>query len=110
MSRDWLKTLVEKEIKSIKERMEFFQEILKSKNRDTELKRIRDYRIFLNCTKSAFNNDISTGNEARITYIEAQTLVNIYEEFKQSKLNVFPVTLFRHGLLQEDVIIKALKK
>jgi len=26
-------------------------------------------------------------------------MVNIYEEFKQSKLHVFPVTLFRHGLL-----------
>lgn len=67
ISRDWFKTLVEKEIESIKERMKFFKEILEYKNRDIESKRIRDYRIFLNCTKTAFNNDISMGNEARIT-------------------------------------------
>jgi len=67
MSRDWFKILIEKEIKSIKERIKYFQEILKMKNRDIESKRIRDYRIFLNCTKMAFNNDITVGNEARIT-------------------------------------------
>jgi len=67
MSRDWFKILIEKEIKSIKERIKYFQEILKMKNRDIESKRIRDYRIFLNCTKIAFNNDITVGNEARIT-------------------------------------------
>ena len=39
----------------------------RKKNKDIEPKRIRDYRIFLNCTKTAFNNDISMGNEAKIT-------------------------------------------
>ena len=67
MSRDWFKTLVEKEIGLIKERMKFFKAILENKNRDIESKRIRDYRIFLNCTKTAFNNDISAGSDAKIT-------------------------------------------
>jgi len=53
MSRDWFKILVEKEIKSIKERIKFFETILENKNKDIESKRIRDYRIFLNCTKTA---------------------------------------------------------
>jgi len=57
-----------------------------------------------------FIHECNTFYDLKVTLIEAQTLVNIYEEFKQSKLNVFPVTLFRHGLLQEDVIVKALKK
>jgi len=34
MSRDWFKILVEKEIKSIKERMKFFETILENKNKD----------------------------------------------------------------------------
>ncbi|MCJ7814204.1 MAG: hypothetical protein MUP34_02145 [Candidatus Atribacteria bacterium] len=80
MSRDWLKVLAEKEIKSIKERMKFFQEILESKNRDIETKRIRDYRIFLNCTKTAFDNDLSAGNEARISAGECTILFTLKNE------------------------------
>ncbi|MBA7546130.1 hypothetical protein ES705_38513 [subsurface metagenome] len=57
-----------------------------------------------------FIHECNTFYDLKVTLIEAQTLVNIYEEFKQSKLNVFPITLFRHGLLQEDVIVKALKR
>jgi len=80
MSRDWFKILIEKEIKSIKERIKYFQEILKMKNRDIESKRIRDYRIFLNCTKMAFNNDITVGNEARITSDEWTILFALKNE------------------------------
>jgi len=80
MSRDWLKVLAEKEIKSIKERMKFFQEILESKNGDIETKRIRDYRIFLNCTKTAFDNDLSAGNEARISADECTILFTLKNE------------------------------
>jgi len=84
MSRDWFKILVGKEIKSIKERMKFFQEILESKNRDTESKRIRDYQIFLNCTKTAFNNDISMSNEARISSDEWTILFTLKNELDLS--------------------------
>lgn len=84
ISRDWFKILVEKEIESIKERMEFFKTILENKNRDIELKRIRDYRIFLNCTKTAFSNDISIGNEARITSDEWTILFTLKNELDLS--------------------------
>ena len=80
MSRDWFKILVEKEIKSVKERMKFFKEILESKNGDIESKRIRDYRIFLNCTKIAFNNDISAGSDAKITSDEWTILFTLKSE------------------------------
>jgi len=84
MSRDWFKILVEKEIKSMKERMKFFKAILENKNRDIESKRIRDYRIFLNCTKTAFNNDISIGNEAKITSDEWTILFTLKNELDLS--------------------------
>ncbi|GAG94126.1 unnamed protein product, partial [marine sediment metagenome] len=80
MSQDWFKILVEKEIKSIKERMKFFKTILENNNRDIESKRIRDYRVFLNCTKTAFNNDVSMGNEARITSDEWTILFTLKNE------------------------------
>jgi len=84
MSRDWFKILIEKEIKLIKERMIFFKTILENKNKDIESKRIRDYRIFLNCTKTAFNNDISIGNEARITSDEWTILFTLKNELDLS--------------------------
>ncbi len=66
--------------------------------------------IVSGCFTDDFIHECNTFYDFKVTLIEAQTLVSIYEEFKQSKLNVFPVTLFRHGLFQEDVIVKALKK
>jgi len=84
MSRDWFKILVEKEIKSIKERIKFFETILENKNKDIESKRIRDYRIFLNCTKTAFNNDISAGSDAKITSDEWTILFTLKNELSLS--------------------------
>ncbi|MEA1959209.1 MAG: hypothetical protein U9N44_06065, partial [Chloroflexota bacterium] len=57
-----------------------------------------------------FIQECKTFYEFNVTLIDAQTFINIYEEFKQSKLKGFPVTLFRHGLIQEEIISKALKK
>ena len=71
---------------------------------------IKGIIIVSGCFTDDFIHECNTFYDLKVTLIEAQTLINIYEEFKQSKLNVFPVTLFRHGLLQEDVIVKALKK
>jgi len=71
---------------------------------------IKGIIIVSGCFTDDFIHECDTFYDLHVTLIEAQTLVNIYEEFKQSKLNVFPVKLFRHGLLQEDVIVKALKK
>jgi hypothetical protein len=84
MSRDWFKTLVEKEIGSIKERMKFFKAILENKNKNIESKRIRDYRIFLNCTKTAFNNDVSAGSDAKITSDEWTILFTLKNELSLS--------------------------
>ncbi|MBA7580389.1 hypothetical protein ES708_22280 [subsurface metagenome] len=64
--------------------MKFFKAILENKNRDIELKRIRDYRIFLNCTKAAFNNDISAGSDARITPDEWSILFTLKDELSLS--------------------------
>ena len=72
--------------------------------------KIKGIIIVSGCFTDDFIHECDTFYDLKVTLIEAQTLANIYEEFKQSKLNVFPVTLFRHGLLQEDVIVKALKK
>jgi 3-isopropylmalate dehydratase small subunit len=72
--------------------------------------KIKGIIIVSSCFTDDFIHECNTFYDLKVTLIEAQTLVNIYEEFKQSKLNVFPVTLFRHGLLQEEVIVKALKK
>lgn len=84
MSRDWLKILVEKEVGVIKSRINFFKELFENKSNDLESKRIRDYQIFLNCTKTAFNNDIACGNEAKINTDEWSILFTLKDELALS--------------------------
>jgi len=84
MSRDWFKILVEKELRAIKERIKFFKEVLEKKNKEIEPSRIRDYQIFLNCTKTAFTNDIAHGNEAKINSDEWSILFTLKDELTLS--------------------------
>ena len=57
-----------------------------------------------------FINDCEPFDEYNLTLVDADSFVNIYEEFKASKKKEFPVNLFRHGLLKEEIVVKALKK
>jgi hypothetical protein len=84
MSRDWFKILVEKELRAIKDRIKFFKEVLEKKNKEIEPSRIRDYQIFLNCTKTAFTNDIAHGNEAKINSDEWSILFTLKDELTLS--------------------------
>jgi hypothetical protein len=84
MSRDWLKILIEKEVGVIKGRIIFFKGLLEHENNELETKRIRDYQIFLNCTKTAFTNDLAYGNEAKINTDEWSILFTLKDELALS--------------------------
>ncbi|WP_138433757.1 hypothetical protein [Winogradskyella algicola] len=57
-----------------------------------------------------FVTDCEMDTEMNLSLITASTLSNIYEAFKSSKYNEFPYVLFRDIVINEDRIIKALKK
>ena len=57
-----------------------------------------------------FKEDCQTYTDLNLTLIEAETLESIYSEFKKLKRKDFPINLFRHGVMAEDTVIKALQK
>ncbi|MDG4716389.1 hypothetical protein [Winogradskyella marincola] len=57
-----------------------------------------------------FVTDCEMDTEMNLSLITASTLSNIYEAFKTSKYEEFPYVLFRDIVINEERIIKALKK
>ena len=57
-----------------------------------------------------FVTDVEMDTEMNLSLITASSLHKIYEAFKVSKHKVFPHVLFRDIVINEDRIIKALKK
>ena len=48
--------------------------------------------------------------EMNLSLIPSSSLVNIFEYFKDSKHEVFPHVLFRDVVINEERIVKAIKK
>ena len=57
-----------------------------------------------------FVTDCEMDVEMNLSLITSSSLVNIFECFKDSKHEVFPHVLFRDVVINEERIIKALKK
>lgn len=57
-----------------------------------------------------FVTDCEMDTELNLSLITASSLLNIYDCFKESKHSVFPHVLFRDVVINEERIIKALKK
>jgi hypothetical protein len=57
MSRDWFNKLYDEEIKSLKLKIQDFQTEIDSEKPTIDFSRIRDYKIYRNCVKSAYIND-----------------------------------------------------
>ncbi len=65
-------------------------------------------------TAGTFSEDMKQESEYfsdfDLTLIEAETLINIHDEFQASKKQDFPFRLFKPGVLSENVTINALRK
>ena len=57
-----------------------------------------------------FVTDCEMDTEMNLSLITASTLSNIFEAFKNSKYSEFPHVLFRDIVINEERILKALKK
>ena len=72
MKREWLGKLYEKEITKIRGRIKSFDMNLNEEDKDL---RARDYFIYKNCLKTAYNNDREVNQESKITRDE-QSILN----------------------------------
>ena len=67
MNREWFYTLYLKEIKRLKKKLKALQEVISTESPSIEKTRQRDYRIYLECLKSAYNNDLLNNLDSKIT-------------------------------------------
>ena len=79
MSREWLLILYEKEIKKIKSKSKI---LLESIERNEDQQRIKDYKLYRNCVKTAYHNDLENNLEEKVTSDEQSILNTVVEELK----------------------------
>lgn len=84
MSRDWFKTLLEKEVKSLIIKVKEFKSIIEEGSNDIEKSRLRDYVTYYNCTFTAFNNDLERNATANITTDEMSILNTLKKSIELS--------------------------
>lgn len=85
MSRDWFNNLVDIEIKNLKNKIKEFKIIPDEEaEKIFDAERLRSYRIYYSCVKTAFENDIEKGQSQKITNEELSILNTLRKELDLS--------------------------
>jgi hypothetical protein len=82
---DWLNVLYEKELKKIKIKTQFLNNLLASEKSDIDELRKRDYIIYKSCVETAYTNDIDNNRDSRITNDELSILLRLSQELDLSQ-------------------------
>jgi hypothetical protein len=98
LSRDWFNKLYDEEIKSLKLKILEFQADVESDKSSIDLSRIRDYKIYKNCVRTAYVNDQERNQDMKITWEEqtilhtlSKTLELSHEEIKLINYSVIKI-------------------
>ena len=107
MKREWLAKLYEKQIKKIKIKLKEFRTLVESEDDDA---RVRDYKIYRNCLKTAYHNDKENNQENKITQDEQSILVTLGKglDLSQEELKMINYLIIPLKKLEIDEIIKYL--
>lgn len=95
MKREWLGRLYETEIKKIKSKLKDFKSLLESEDSEG---RLRDYKIYSECLKTAYHNDTFNNQDKKITNDEQSILITLasqlelsHEEIKLINYSILPL-------------------
>lgn len=98
MKQDWFARLYEKELKDLEKNLKSFQNDLNSDKPEIEPQRLRDYKIYSSCLKTAYQNDDYNGEDRKITADEQSILYTLskqlelsQEEMKLINYSIIPV-------------------
>ncbi len=116
MTREWFKNRYTNEISDLKERLKSFTDQLESDKKDSDDSRKRDYNIFRECVRIAYENDerenrdkIISKDEKTILNTLAQSLNLSIEEKRLIYFGIVPLVEMKSEMEFDD-IIKTLKK
>ena len=102
MSRDWFNKLYEEEIKSLKLKIQKFQAETESEKSLNDL-RIRDYKIYSKCVKTAYTNDQNRNLDTKITWEEQTILLTLSETLELSPEEIKLINYSVLGINKQDI-------
>lgn len=85
MKQEWFCRLYEKEIKNVKAKVAAFKLELKNEKSDIPLDRLRDYKIYLECVRTAYYNDAQNNSDLKITCDEQSILDTLADKLELSQ-------------------------
>lgn len=107
MKQDWFARLYENKISKFMARIDAFKHSMDSQSAQSNMPRIRDYKIYMECMRTAYENDRLNNQDFKITSDEQSILSTLSkelgltrEEVKLIKYQVIP--LKRSGI--DDII------
>ena len=111
LTREWFNKLYEKELRSLKDNLKEFKEINEGKKSDIEPNRLRDYRIYTECIKTAYINDRLNNQENKITKDEQSILVTLSKslELSQEEIKLINYTILPFEKADIEDIINYLR-
>lgn len=111
LKQEWFSRLYEKEIKNINTKITTFKAELTSEKSDIPAERLRDYKIYLECLRTAYQNDSANNSDFKITCDEQSILHTLstslglsQDEKIQIKYSILPIQK-----LNIDAVINELK-
>jgi len=88
MKQDWFARLYDFELKKISKKVKDFNSKLDDPKSDIPDERIRDFKVYKNCLKTAYQNDIDNNREPKITADELTILHTLSSELELSQESV----------------------
>jgi len=111
MKQDWFARLYEKEIKDLEKKLKNFEKEISSENTEIEPQRLRDYKIYTSCLKTAHENDDSNGEDRKITSDEQSILYTLSKqlELSQEEIKLINYSIIPICIQHIDKVINDLK-
>jgi len=111
MKQDWFARLYEKEIKALEKSLKNFNSHLQSENGEMDPQRLRDYKIYRQCLKTAYENDDLHNEDRKITSDEQSVLYTLSRqlELSQDEIKMINYSIIPVCKLPVDDLINDLK-
>jgi len=77
MSRDWFSKLYSKEIQNLENNIVNFQKQINNNDGNIDPLRLRDYKIFQNCVRTGYENDLIRNREKTLSWEEKSILYTL---------------------------------
>jgi len=111
MSRDWFAKLYEDEVKTLKQKIKDFEAEINSDKPTFALSRIRDFKIYKECLRTAYLNDELRNQDLKIT-LDEQTILQILSntlELSQEEVKLINYSILNVQKQEIDSIISDLR-